>query len=254
MVELQSVGGGRPRGRRHRYGLSDQCRGQEHKAVRPVDVVLDHRVVENGDAHQLDVGPEPGGHPRGPKGRQRLLGVGVKAQGHDISETHAEEPGRVGGHHYLVGIIRGGLPTLQDARTVLIEETAVRARQDQEVVQRVQAGGAVRGQWHEVQRHEVPDPFHTREASDPRRQWGHCTTGGVRRVDRDRHVGRICARQEGRVRGLRTPPPGDRCHSDPADQADEQHHAQVAAPATGKGGPEAVPGNRKDLAHSPKDL
>lgn len=128
VVELQGVSRRRARARPHLYGVLDERRRQEDKTVGRVDVVLENRVVEDGDAHKLDADPEAGDHPRGPKGRQGLLGVGVEAQRHDVTEAHAECAGRVGGHHHLVWVTRDRPPALHNSRAVLNEETTVRAR------------------------------------------------------------------------------------------------------------------------------
>ncbi len=54
--QLQLVTDGRAGAGRHGHDLAHQRRGEDDKAVGPVDVVLDHGVVEHGNADHLEVG------------------------------------------------------------------------------------------------------------------------------------------------------------------------------------------------------
>ena len=65
-------------------------------------------------------------------------------------------------------------------------------------------------------------------------------------------IGRDCARQKDRVRRLGPAGARDRGHCDAADQADQQHYAQVAAPATPERRSEPVPADAQNLTHVSK--
>ena len=67
---------------------------------------------------------------------------------------------------------------------------------------------------------------------------------------RDDEVGGIRAPQERGIRRLRAPRAGDRAHREPADESDEQHDREVAAPPAAEGRAEAVPGDPQCLCHA----
>ena len=187
VVKLKPVADWSGRRRRHGQDLSDQRRGQEHKSVGPVDVVLDHSVVEDDEPHQPDSESEAGRHARSAKARQTRLRIGIEAHGHDLADVHAEEPGRAGGHDHLVSLVRIRPPTLHHGWTVLVDQHAVQAAENRDVSQGAQTGGAVIGEGHNVGHDEGPDAFHVCQAGDFRRQRGNRTTG-VRGVNRYGHL------------------------------------------------------------------
>ena len=127
------------------------------KAVRPIDVVLDHLVVEDNNAGQR--GPDRKARPdrRSAEARQFALGPGVEAQRHGLPDVHAENPRCGRGHHDLIGSPRIGEMALDRGEPVLVEEHAVDAAKHRHVPGRVEPGGAVRGERDDGRSDEVTD-------------------------------------------------------------------------------------------------
>ena len=140
MVELESVQRRRSRRWRHRDGLFDECRGQHHEPIRPVDVVLDHPVVEDDDPRQPGPNSQPGRDASSAEARQIGLCVGVETEGHDLADLNAEDAGRRGGHDNFVSPVRIGQLALDGGQSVLAEEHAVGAAADRHVIRRAQSG------------------------------------------------------------------------------------------------------------------
>ena len=90
--------------------------------------------------------------------------------------------------------------------------------------------------------------MHAGQVGDPGRQPRRAERAvGVRGVRGDGQVGRVGAGQERRVRRLGPSCARDRTHGEAADETDEHDDGEVSPPPAAEGGPEAVPGDAKNL-------
>ena len=136
-------------------------------------------------------------------------------------------------HRDLVDALRIRQPTLRGREAVLVEETAVEARERLEVL--AERGLPV----HDVrdQRRDVDArPRHFGERRD------RLDGLGVVRAGVDGHGGRVRVAQKPRICRLRAARAREREETQPAGDPEQDHDAEIAPPPVAERGPEPVPG------------
>ena len=133
-VELEPVLHRRSSGRGQADNPTDEGGGHHHEAVRPVDVVLDHLVVEHDDPDQPRLHAEARHHLRSAEAGLFGLRAGIEPERYHLADVHADQLGRARGHRDFVGSSRIGQPALDGRQTVLDGQFAVDAAHRRHVI------------------------------------------------------------------------------------------------------------------------